>query len=281
VIFQDKVKALLRSVVSKRQWRLMKSFLCPMKIFFYRNNLSKLALVYGSDKQGSHCYTQHYQCHFEALRREELNILEIGIGGYKDPKAGGASLRMWKAYFPKSRVLGIDIYDKTYHDEERIKTFQGSQTDPDFLKRVVEEIGPVDIIIDDGSHYNDHVITSFKILFPLLAPKGIYVVEDTQTSYWSSLAGVEWGGSSDLTAPYTSMTFFKSLIDGMNYEEFTLDGYTPSYFDKHIIAMHFYHNLIFIYKGLNNEGSNREAILRRRSRKVTQQVVRADLQQYR
>lgn len=248
-VFSEIVKVLFRSILNERQRRSIKSFL-------YRNNLSKLAVVYGSDKCDSHYYTQHYQRHFEALRRKELNILEIGIGGYEDPNAGGESLRMWKTYFPKSHIFGIDIYDKTFHDEKRIKTFQGSQTDADWLKGVVEEIGPVDIIIDDGSHYNEHVITSFKILFPLLAPQGIYVVEDTQTSYWSSVAGVEWDGSSDLTAPHTSMNFFKSLIDGLNYEEFTSEEYTPTYFDKHIIAMHFYHNLIFIYKGLNNEGSN-------------------------
>jgi hypothetical protein len=90
------------------------------------------------------------------------------------------------------------------------------------------------------------VITTFKILFPLLSLKGIYVIEDVQTSYWSEFDGINWGGSSDLTASYTSMNFFKSLIDGLNYEEFTLDEYTPTYFDKHIVAMHFYHNLIFI-----------------------------------
>jgi len=46
------------------------------------------------------------------------------------------------------------------------------------------------------------------------------------------------------------------LIDGLNHEEFIDYKYKPSYFDKHIISMHFYHNLAFIYKGLNNEGSN-------------------------
>lgn len=166
MIFPQIVKSPIRSIVrrvravNERQRRSMRDFI-------YRNDLSKLALIYGSDKQGGHCYAQHFQRHFEALRREKLNILEIGIGGYADPKAGGASLRMWKAYFPKSRIFGIDIHDKTHHDEERIKTFQGSQIDENFLKKVVEEIGSVDIIIDDGSHYNDHVITSFRILFPL------------------------------------------------------------------------------------------------------------------
>jgi len=254
MVFSKTVKATIRSILNAQQRRSLRAFL-------YRNNLSQLAILFRTDKHSRHYYTQHYQHHFRTLRRENLNILEIGIGGYENPKAGGASLRMWKEYFPRAHIFGIDIYDKTYHDKKRIKTFRGSQTDEAFLKRVVEEIGIVDIIIDDGSHYNDHVITTFKILFPLLSPKGIYVVEDVQTSYWSEFDGINWGGSIDLTAPYTSMNFFKSLIDGLNYEEFTLDDYVPTYFDKHIVAMHFYHNLVFIYKGLNNEGSS---VLRKR-----------------
>jgi demethylmacrocin O-methyltransferase len=187
---------------------------------------------------------------------KKLNILEIGVGGYENPKHGGESLRMWKAYFPKSRIFGIDIHDKTYHDEHRIKTFICSQIDGKSLRNVTQEIGTVDIIIDDGSHLNDHVITTFKILFPLTNFNGIYVVEDLQTSYWDNVAGQSYGGSKDLTASHTSMNYFKGLIDGLNYEEFVCDEYTPNYFDRHIISMHFYHNLLFIYKGLNNEGSN-------------------------
>jgi hypothetical protein len=224
--------------------------------FLYRNSLSKLALAFGSDKEGAHFYARHYQKHFQSLCRSKINLLEIGIGGYHDPKAGGNSLRMWKAYFRKGDVFGIDIYSKTYHDEKRIKTFKGSQTDEDFLRKVAAEIGTIDIIIDDGSHYNDHVITTFDILFPLLSPSGIYVIEDLQTSYWNELSGQNWGGSSDLKAPHTSMNFLKSLVDGLNYEEFTIAEYTPTYFDRNITSIHFYHNMAFIYKGDNNEGSN-------------------------
>lgn len=31
-----------------------------------------------------------------------------------------------------------------------------------------------------------------------------------------------------------------------------------SYFDKHIVAMHFYHNIVFIRKGLKHEKTNHE-----------------------
>jgi hypothetical protein len=45
--------------------------------------------------------------------RKKLNILEIGIGVYKRSQDGGEFLRMWKVYFPKSIIYGIDIYDNT------------------------------------------------------------------------------------------------------------------------------------------------------------------------
>ena len=224
--------------------------------WLYRNNLSKLVAAFGSDKESGHHYAQHFQRHFAPLRRRKLNVLEIGIGGYDNPRQGGGSLRTWKAYFPKSRIFGIDIYDKSFHDERRIQTFIGSQIDEDFLKKVVAEIGSVDVVIDDGSHLNEHVVKTFRILFPMLSPNGIYAIEDLQTSYWGRVANCDWGGSSDLAAPHTSMNFLKSLVDGLNFEEFPREDYRPSYFDRHIVAMHFYHNLAFIQKGLNAEGSN-------------------------
>ncbi len=222
----------------------------------YGADLAKLALAFKTDKETVHHYASAYQRHFEPLRGERLNLLEIGIGGYEDPKAGGGSLRMWKAYFPNARIFGMDIYDKTALDEDRIKTFKGSQVDEAFLKRVAAEIGSLDIVIDDGSHLNEHVLATFKSLFPLLSARGIYVIEDTQTSYWDDVAGQRWGGSMDAAAPHTSMNFLKRLADGLNYEEYPLDEYAPSYFDRHVVSVHFYHNLAFIHKGVNDEGSN-------------------------
>ena len=215
-------------------------------------DLDRLAAIYGSDKWGAHFYTPHYARHFGALRRRRLTVLEIGIGGFEDPFLGGASLRMWRAYFPKSRIYGIDIHDKSRHDETRIRTFRGDQTDRGFLERVVREIGRPDIVIDDGSHINAHVRATFEILFPLLADTAIYVVEDTQTSYWPGYGGTadRHGGTA------TTMGFLKSLTDGLNHAEFGVPDLVPTYFDRHIVAMHFYHNLVFVEKGRNDEPSN-------------------------
>lgn len=249
------LKGLSRKVLTDQQLRMPRHLASRLLM---DGDLDALAQFFGTDKNASHYYTQHYQHHFHPFRKQALNILEIGIGGYANPWDGGHSLRMWKSYFPKATIYGLDIYDKSPHNEHRIKTYKGNEIDEALLRQIVEDSGGLDIIIDDGSHFNDHVIKTFQILFPLMNKNGIYVIEDLQTSYWETDENqVSWGGSKDLDAAFTSMNFMKRLVDGLNYEEFTIENYQPSYFDQTITSLHFYHNLAFIYKGDNREGSNR------------------------
>jgi hypothetical protein len=219
----------------------------PVALLFGRN-LRMLASIYMSDKWNFHWYAQHYEEVFRKDRRKRLNVLEIGIGGYDDPQQGGGSLRMWRSYFPHARIYGADIYDKSPHNQSRIQTFQGSQADPVFLDSVVGKIGRLDIVVDDGSHVCEHILFTFQHLFPLLAEGGLYVIEDTQTSYCADFGGNEL----DRNDPNTSIGYFKSLVDGLNWEEFS-GHYSPTYLDLNITSIAFYHNLIFIRKGSNRE----------------------------
>lgn len=211
----------------------------------YRGDLVALANYYGTDKWNAHWYAEVYAEHFRDWRDRPINLLEIGVGGFDDPHSGGASLRMWKAYFRNSQIHGVDIHDKTPIEERRIRVWQGSQADPKFMSRVFAGIGRVDILIDDGSHVNAHVITTFQHCFPLLADGGIYVIEDVQTSYWP-----EYGGNPEtFDDPGTSMGFFKRLTDGLNHTEIPDGSRARGPFDTTVRAVHFYHNLIILEKG--------------------------------
>jgi len=215
-------------------------------------SLTELAQEFGSDKWGIHRYTPHYERHFAHLRDREMVVVELGIGGYAREREGGASLRMWKWFFPRAQVVGVDIQDKSFVREERIASYQGSQTDRRLMRRLVRRFGAPTIVIDDGSHRPAHVIKSFAILFPMLADAGLYVIEDIQTSYWP-----QWKGSLDLDDPNTSMAMVKRLVDGLNYEEFLAEDYEPTYTDLNIVGVHCYHNLVVIEKGSNSEGTNK------------------------
>jgi len=217
--------------------------------WWHRNDLTRLAILYGTDKWGTHWYTPHYDRYLRPMKSRRLNVLEIGVGGYESPEVGGRSLRMWKAYFRKSQIVGIDLYDKTHLSEHRIDVRQCDQTDKESLTRLCEEYGGFDIIIDDGSHINEHVVQSFEVLFPLLREGGIYVAEDIQTSYWPSYGG-------GINGPKTSMKYFKDLVDGLNHMEYPIPTYRPSYYDENIVEISFFHNLVFIRKGKNDETTN-------------------------
>jgi len=214
-------------------------------------SLTELAEEFGTDKWGGHWYTPHYERHLGHLKRERFTLLEIGIGGSVKPGKGGWSLRMWKWYFPKARIVGLDLYDKSFVDAPRIRTYQGSQDDPAVLRRILQEEGAPLVAIDDGSHRSEHVLETFRILFPLLPAGATYVIEDTQTSYWPRL-----GGDRDRESKTTTMGMVKQMVDGLNYEEFLDEDYEPTYSDTNVVAVHCYHNLVFIEKGSNMEGSN-------------------------
>ena len=64
-----------------------------------------------------------YQNHFKNFKFKNNNILEIGVGGYEDPYTGGNSLRMWKSYFPFSKIYALDIHEKSFLQENKIKIF--------------------------------------------------------------------------------------------------------------------------------------------------------------
>lgn len=209
-------------------------------------------MAHGTDKFGSHWYTPHYHRFFEHLRDRPVTLLEAGIGGYDDPAAGGESLAMWRDYFPQGRIIGIDVTAKRLDLGPRVVTRQGSMSDPVFITALGAEFGPVDIVIDDGSHVSRDTIRFFGAAFPLLAEGGYFAIEDTQTSYWSA-----FGGSLADTA-VTTMNMVKQLVDEVDHAERRLvAGASPAHrFADAIRAIHRFHNLVLIEKGDNTEASN-------------------------
>jgi hypothetical protein len=108
----------------------------------------------------------------------KVNYLEIGV-------QNGGSLEIAKKLFASdSLIIGMDIDPSCKHLEGKVanQIIIGSQVDDATLLKV-SEFGPFDIIIDDGSHIQSHMIVTFFKLFPLLSQNGIYIIEDTHTNH--------------------------------------------------------------------------------------------------
>ena len=180
-------------------------------------------------------YLDIYDHHFAPFRGQPITLLEIGI-------SHGGSLQMWKEYFGTSaNIIGVDVEPGCLaFQDERVKVFIGDQEDREFLRSLRNTVGAMDIVIDDGGHRMSQQLTSFEELWPAVAQRGIYLLEDLHTSYWQEYAGSYLG-------PGTFVEFAKSLIDSINAwhtrEQVPVDTYTLS-----IGGMHIYDSIIVFDK---------------------------------
>jgi len=89
---------------------------------------------------------------FKDRRMTVRKVIEIGLCG--DPYyVVGASLYMWKEWFPNAKIFGADIDAELMFSDERIETFLCDQSSDNDLKNLIQHTGTdIDLFIDDGSH---------------------------------------------------------------------------------------------------------------------------------
>ncbi len=135
---------------------------------------------YDTDKIQHH-YLEVYDPVLSFWTDKDVKLLEIGV--HK-----GGSLQLWRDYFPKGTIVGIDLeLPPEFIPGDRIQLFKGSQADTQFLSQVATSIAPegFDIIIDDASHIGELSKTTFWHLFHHhLKPGGLYAIEDWGTGYF-------------------------------------------------------------------------------------------------
>ena len=182
-------------------------------------------------------YLGLYERYFSKFRNTPVRMLEIGV-------FEGGSLELWRKYLGSAATIyGIDINPACASKFEAPNQVRiGSQADPQFLRTVVEEMGGVDLILDDGSHRGNHIITSFRTLFPLLSDGGVYAIEDMHDDY------SEWPG----TRRNQSLSFIKRLIDDMHGNFTGL----PAQESDAIGGVHIFDSIAFIEKKVQRATGN-------------------------
>ena len=111
-----------------------------------------------------------------------------------------------------------------------------------------------DLIIDDGSHHNNHVFATFNELFKSLnnSDIGLYIIEDIHTSYWPYYGG----GFKNKNATIEKL---KNLIDMQNAWciRDPISCHTPpypgiqiqkTYYEEWVHFIQFYENIVVLKK---------------------------------
>lgn len=201
-------------------------------------SLDYLAKKYRTDKRKEkRNFAWIYERHFKDRKSKNINLLEIGVHL-------GRSLRMWKDYFVNGNIYGIDVNPTCKSvEQDRIIIFIGDQRDHSFLDSTVNEItGGLDIIIDDGCHFTSSQKETFKYLFPHLNSGGIYVTEDTDSSY---RIGKHRDNQWSIKKEGSFMEYMKSMVDVMHFKRHNIKSHV---FDGQLFSIHFYFEMVLINK---------------------------------
>ena len=186
-----------------------------------------------------HNYLSLMDFHFAPKRNSATKVLEIGVQTDR-------SVKMWEEYFPNAEIYGLDIDNKCkQYEKNRVKIIIGDQNDEEVLSELPNDF---DIIIDDGSHVETHVISSLNYLYKnKLKIGGIYVIEDM------------------LITPKENFDLFNLIMEfneGINYwpKNYTGPWSQLNHFEdnidfkiKYITGIHLYRYLTFIDKNRNPE----------------------------
>jgi SAM-dependent methyltransferase len=132
----------------------------------------------GTDKSTKHKYHEIYEPLFEPNKDNEINFLEVGV--WK-----GHGMAAFLDYFSKAEVYGVDIFTRITPEEvpifnhERAHWVKGNSLEPSITSLLRSEFGvEFDYILDDGAHYPEANMLTFRHMSPLLKSGGLYIIED-------------------------------------------------------------------------------------------------------
>lgn len=177
-------------------------------------------------------YFDVYDRHLSRFRGKPVTILEFGV-------SHGGSLEMWRDYFGrKARIYGVDIDPRCADFGGKGATiFIGDQEDRAFLRRIADEIGPIDVVIEDGGHEMGQQITTFEEIYPRMSPEGVFLIEDVHTSYRPNFGG-------GYRRSGTFMEYAKGLVDQLNAWHSKDEGFEVDDFTRSTRSMHFYDSIV-------------------------------------
>jgi len=146
----------------------------------------------GGDRMLHHNYAHLYNRYLQNMISDRLtcyNIAEVGI-------LKGTGLALWSILFPNSNIYGFDIdINHTLNNLENLKNRRAfTKSEPSLIKfdQFVDNrnlIGEViknnkfDLIIDDGEHSLESILTTLNSFIPYLAQNFVYIIEDNRHAY--------------------------------------------------------------------------------------------------
>ena len=211
------------------------------------NSKSEMFAAFKKAQFRSTKHTNFFYIYDDLLNKfkdKKITLVEVGI-------ASGGSLFMWREFFKNNaRIIGIDFNkDAKKWEKYGFEIYIGNQSDKYFWKNFYNQVGFIDILIDDGGHTNEQQLATFHNSYSYINDDGILIFEDTHTSYLK-----EFGNPSK----YSFINFCKKIIDLQN--EKNLKNHDKLNYLKKIYRIDFFQALVAIHINQNKAIKNNSII---------------------
>jgi hypothetical protein len=151
--------------------------------------LSELVDDSRTDKNTVHSYLELYETLLSPKKDTAKNILEIGIGDFKEKNGG--SIKLWKDYFPNAKIYALDILPKNrvldeIINDKRVVLFTSTNAYDEkfFNENFLNKNLKFDLLLDDGPHTLESMKTFIRLYSKVMTDDGILIVEDIQSIDW-------------------------------------------------------------------------------------------------
>ena len=167
--------------------------------------MSEIQKLFDKSELRSSKYKKYFLNYDEILSRfkgKDIKIIEIGV-------QDGGSLKIWQEYFgSNSKIFGVDLNPQCKKfEKDNIKIFIGSQSSKNFWSKLFNQVGKVDLIIDDGGHTNAQQVITAVNCIPNINDGGMLITEDVHSSYLKRFGN---------PSKYSFINFIKKTIDDIN-----------------------------------------------------------------
>lgn len=158
-------------------------------------------------------YFYIYENILSKYKDQEITFVEIGI-------ENGGSLFIWKKFFPKAKIIGIDLnHECKKFEKDGFIIEIGDQNSIKFWEYFFNKYNSVDVILDDGGHTNSQQINTVVCCIPHIKDGGVLITEDVMCSYL-----YDFGNPNK----FSFINFCKKIIDDINFKYPNIGEFTFS-----------------------------------------------------
>jgi hypothetical protein len=145
----------------------------------------------GGDRMNEnyHNYAPYYSKYLESFIAHQGSVVLVEVGILK-----GTGLAIWSDLFSEGRIIGLDIdLSHINHNLENLKTKQGAFKNHNIEFYEFDQFkdntqvfagilkgSKINIVIDDGMHFDETIINTLRSAIPYLSHDFVYIIEDNR-----------------------------------------------------------------------------------------------------